>query len=64
MGDGEPRVLGRCPHRGVQDGAPHPAVPDAAPLYVMSKDDGAWRIAAAQSTAVFDDPAVQHRRAG
>ncbi|AUN42360.1 SgcJ/EcaC family oxidoreductase [Tsukamurella tyrosinosolvens] len=46
------------------DGAPHPAVPDAAPLYVLSKDDGAWRIAAAQSTAVFDDPAAQHRRAG
>lgn len=46
------------------DGAPHLAVPDAAPLYVLSKDDGAWRIAAAQSTAVFDDPAVQRRRAG
>ncbi len=46
------------------DGAPHPAIPDAAPLYVLSKDDGAWRIAAAQSTAVFDDPAAQHRRAG
>ena len=25
VGDGEPGVLGRCPHRGVQDGAPHPA---------------------------------------
>lgn len=46
------------------DGAPHPAVPDAAPLYVLSKDDGVWRIAAAQSTAVFDDPAAQQRRAG
>ncbi|GAA4388690.1 SgcJ/EcaC family oxidoreductase [Tsukamurella soli] len=27
-------------------------VPDTAPLYVLAKDDGAWRIAAAQSTAV------------
>ncbi len=46
------------------DGAPHPAVPDAAPLYVLSKDDDAWRIVAAQSTVVFDDPAAQRRRAG
>lgn len=46
------------------DGAPLPHVPDSAPLYVLSKDDGAWRIAATQSTAVFDDPAVRQSRAG
>ncbi|BDH59411.1 SgcJ/EcaC family oxidoreductase [Tsukamurella sp. PLM1] len=46
------------------DGAPLSQVPDSAPLYVLSKDDGAWRIVAAQSTAVFDDPAVQQSRAG
>jgi uncharacterized protein (TIGR02246 family) len=35
-------------------GADRAGLPDTAPLYVLSKDDGAWRIAAAQSTAVFD----------
>lgn len=46
------------------DGAPLPSIPDAAPLYVLSKDDGAWRIVAAQSTVVFDDAASQQSRAG
>ncbi|ADG80436.1 hypothetical protein TPAU25S_04020 [Tsukamurella paurometabola] len=46
------------------DGAPLPGAPDSAPLYVLSKDDGAWRIVAAQSTAVFDDPAARQSRAG
>ncbi|WP_019201926.1 SgcJ/EcaC family oxidoreductase [Tsukamurella sp. 1534] len=46
------------------DGAPLPGLPESAPLYVLSKDDGAWRIVAAQSTAVFDDPAAQQFRAG
>lgn len=46
------------------DGAPLPGLPDSAPLYVLSKEDGAWRIAAAQSTAVFDDPAARQSRAG
>ncbi len=36
-------------------------LPDTAPVYVLSKDHGAWRIAAAQSTAVFDDGQARSR---
>ncbi|GAA1093255.1 SgcJ/EcaC family oxidoreductase [Tsukamurella spumae] len=43
------------------DGAPQL---ESAPLYVLSKEGGVWRIAAAQSTAVFDDPAARQSRAG
>lgn len=46
------------------DGAPLAQSPDSAPLYVLSKDAGVWRIAAAQSTAVFDDPASVRAQAG
>ncbi|MDF0529559.1 SgcJ/EcaC family oxidoreductase [Tsukamurella sp. 8F] len=43
------------------DGARLRHVPDTAPLYVLSRDDGRWRIAAAQSTAVFDDAGISIR---
>lgn len=36
------------------DGKPLPGTPEGRPLYVLVKDDGEWRIAAAQNTRVHD----------
>lgn len=34
------------------DGRPVPDIPEGRPFYVLAKDDGEWRIAAAQNTQV------------
>jgi uncharacterized protein (TIGR02246 family) len=36
------------------DGAPLPEAPEGRPLYVLAKDSGSWRIAAAQNTQVVN----------
>jgi uncharacterized protein (TIGR02246 family) len=36
------------------DGKPLPGTPEGRPLYVLAKDDGEWRIAAAQNTRVHE----------
>ncbi|MFB4317824.1 SgcJ/EcaC family oxidoreductase [Actinomadura sp. 21ATH] len=37
------------------DGRPLPGAPEGRPLYVLAKDNGEWKIAAAQNTQVKSD---------